>query len=159
MKVYGASRASLPARPEMWRDLRSRGANIISTWIDEAGEGETQDFRQLWGRIQHEVASADRLVLYVEPEDFPLKGALIEVGMALALNIPVWVVAPGVKLNKRDLKPLGSWALHPLVLFCSHIELAVGLSTPIGFCPCCGAPSYEGKKQEHVPSCIWYDEE
>jgi hypothetical protein len=127
MKVYGASRASLPARPAMWKDLRARGAKLTSTWIDEAGENETDDFAQLWVRIQLEVAACDRLVLYVEPEDFPLKGALVEVGMALALNIPVWVVAPGVKLNKRDLKPMGSWAMHPLVLFCSDIEMAVGL--------------------------------
>lgn len=123
--IYVASRASVPARGEMWRAIRARGANIISTWIDEDGEGQTASMPDLWKRIIAEVARSSRLVLYVEPEDFPLKGALIEVGAALAFGRPVRVVAPGVAIEPRSMRPLGSWASHPLVSFWDDAEAAV----------------------------------
>ena len=123
--VYGASRASIPARGAMWRALRDQGAHLVSSWIDEDGEGQTDSLEELWVRIESEVEQADRLVLYVEPEDFPLKGAYIEVGMALSRGIPVYVVAPRVNLEQRSLRPLGSWAAHPLVSFTSDVRSAV----------------------------------
>lgn len=115
--VYVASRASVPERAAMWRELRAAGARIISTWIDEDEEGLTDCFGELWTRIEAEIRSVDRLVLYAELSDFPLKGAYVEVGMALALGKPVYVVTPGVKLDSRSLRPVGSWAAHPLVSF------------------------------------------
>lgn len=128
IKIYGASRATLPARPAMWKALRKSGASIVSTWIDEADAGVTSDFSELWYRIECEIRSADRLVLYVEIGDFPLKGALVEVGMALAMGKPVFIVAPNIDLDDRDFKPLGSWAKHPNVSFCDDIHLAVGIN-------------------------------
>ena len=113
--VYVASRASIPERGQMWRKMRDLGARIVSSWIDEDGEGQTEDFSELWQRIENEIRSAERLVLYVEPDDFPLKGALIEVGMALAMGKPVFIAAPGVTLEPRSFRPLGSWAQHPQV--------------------------------------------
>lgn len=123
--VYVASRASTPERPAMWRALRDAGHPIIATWIDEAGEGETACNAELWQRIEREVTGAERLVLYVEPQDFPLKGAYVEVGMALAAGVPVKVVAPGVEMQPHTLRPLGSWAKHPLVTFCDTVEAAL----------------------------------
>lgn len=123
--VYVASRASTPERPAMWRRLRDQGHPIISTWIDEAGEGDTENLGELWKRIEREVKSAIGLVLYVEAGDFPLKGAYIEVGIALAAGIPVTVVCPGVALDPRSMRPLGSWAKHPLVWFCDDVEAAL----------------------------------
>lgn len=113
----------------MWRKLRDAGAPIISSWIDEDGPGQTQDFGELWTRIAREVTSADGLILYVEPDDFPLKGALVEVGMALAVERPVYVVAPAVKLETRSLRPLGSWASHPLVHFAPTVADAINAIT------------------------------
>jgi hypothetical protein len=110
---YVASRASIPERGAMWRALRSGGVNIVSSWIDECGNGQTASFEDLWARIEREIRSATALILYVEAGDFPLKGALVEVGMAIAMGKPVLVFAPGVEINQRDLKPLGSWAKHP----------------------------------------------
>jgi hypothetical protein len=91
--VYVASRASIPERPAMWQRLRKQGWNISSTWIDEAGEGETGSFSELWQRITDEIRRSAGVVLYVEPEDLPLKGAYIEIGMALGMGKPVAVVA------------------------------------------------------------------
>jgi hypothetical protein len=123
--VYVASRASVPERAAFWREMRAAGAPIISTWIDEAGPGETADLGELWARIGREVASARWLVAYVEPGDFPLKGALVEVGMALALGKPVTLCAPGVQIEERSCRPIGSWMRHPLVTRLDDVHLAL----------------------------------
>lgn len=123
--LYVASRASLAARPAMWRDLRAKGWRICSTWIDEAGEGETGDFIELWSRIEAEVRAADGLILYAERDDFPLKGALIEVGMAIGMRKPVAVVLGGAPfLEPRSLRPVGSWLYHPRVELYGTVEEA-----------------------------------
>lgn len=80
--------------------------------------GATADLSKLWARIVREVTTADRLVLYVEPDDFPLKGALLEVGFALAAGKPVYVVAPGCNFAAPSYRPIGSWIRHPLVTVC-----------------------------------------
>jgi len=125
--IYVASRSSVPARAAMWRELRGQGAPIISSWIDESGEGQTASFSELWQRIVSEIRSCCGLIVYVEPDDLPLKGAYVEVGMALALGKPVIVVAPGVAFNhdgKRP-RPLGSWVAHPRVQFRDDIHSAI----------------------------------
>lgn len=110
--IYVASRASIPRRYAMWRKFRAEGVPIISTWIDEAGEGETGDFMELWDRITSEIADAKKVVLYAERDDFPLKGAIIECGIALGLGKPVIVCLPGVQLEGRTMRPIGSWIAH-----------------------------------------------
>lgn len=54
----------------------------------------------------------DRLVVYVQRDDLPVKGVYVEVGMALAFNKPVFVFSPD--LSKKE---IGSWLSHPLVTF------------------------------------------
>jgi len=96
----------------MWRALRdTQGWPIISSWIDEAGEGETEDMGELWARIHLEIQLSNGVLLYAEPGDFPLKGALIECGMALGIGKPVALVLPGVE----NLRLIGSWVNHPSV--------------------------------------------
>lgn len=115
--IYVASRASVPERPAMWRKLRdAHGWNITSTWIDEAGEGETGDFAELWTRIEAEIDKSEGLILFAKQADFPLKGALIEVGMAIGMRKPVAVCLSGPPfLEARSLRPVGSWLQHPRV--------------------------------------------
>lgn len=113
MKIYVASRVR---HAKMWQAARAGGAPINSTWIDEAGDGETGDFGELWQRIQREVSSADRLVFFAEKGDFPFKGALVEVGIALQAGLPIHLVLdPEIELEGRTMRPLGSWAKHPSV--------------------------------------------
>jgi hypothetical protein len=123
-RIYAASRASLPARPAMWQQLRNEGFQIVSSWIDEAGPGQTADLGELWQRIYREIQSADGLVLYVEADDFPLKGALIEVGMALGLGKPVHVAAPDLEFAAPSYRPIGSWIMHPNVVRFKNVRQA-----------------------------------
>jgi hypothetical protein len=116
LMIYVSSRASIPERSAMWRKFRDAGVPINSTWIDEAGAGETDDFSELWSRIEKEVCQADILIFYAEPEDFPLKGALVEVGMALGAKKRVILCMPGVKVEGLTSRPIGSWIEHPSVV-------------------------------------------
>jgi len=128
--VYIASRASIPARAAQWKHLRDvEGWHIVSSWIDEAGEGQTDDFSELWVRIETEIKGSERLILYVESDDFPLKGALIEAGIALAAGVPIYVVAPGVTIEPRSRRPVGSWVDHPLVKIVPDMETALAGAT------------------------------
>ncbi len=95
MKIYIASKTKHAPK---WRKLRANGLNIISTWIDEAGAGESIDLSDLAIRCIDEAKSADRLILYCEDADV-LKGALIEVGAALAFGVPVFVVGSSYSLQ------------------------------------------------------------
>jgi len=112
-QIYVASRASIPERPAMWRMLRDKKAwPIISTWIDEAGPGQTASMIDLWTRIEQEIAASSGVLLYIEPGDLPLKGAYIECGMALGMGKRVAVVMLGI--DKVDTH-IGSWIFHPNV--------------------------------------------
>lgn len=123
--IYVASRASISARPAMWRAYRDAGWPIVSTWIDEAGPGQTADLGELWERIGREVRGSCGVVLYAEPGDFPLHGALVEVGMALGAGLPVAVVAPGTDDDWTTSRKIGSWVLHPRVETYASVEDAM----------------------------------
>lgn len=132
-RVYVASRASLPARGEMWRQARATGTPIVSSWIDEDGPGQTPDMKALWARISVET-QCSALVLYLEPGDLPLKGALVEVGMALAAGARIFVVAPG--FSEEELRAgIGSWILHPHVVCCPTLEDALAYATETKLSP------------------------
>lgn len=89
LTIYIASKTK---HAKLWRDLRdSKAMNINSTWIDEAEAGESDDVADLAKRCIDEVKAADRLILYCHPGEM-MKGALVEIGAALASNVPVYVV-------------------------------------------------------------------
>jgi hypothetical protein len=94
--IYVASKVKHAAR---WRLLRDEGVPVISTWIDEAGEGESGDYAELAARCIREATSARAVLLYCEPGDI-LKGALVEVGAALAMGVPVYCVGKCESLSR-----------------------------------------------------------
>jgi hypothetical protein len=110
--IYVASRVKHAYR---WQTYRAEGAQINSSWIDEAGDGETADFGELWERIVREVNAADGLLFFAFADDFPLKGALVEVGIAIQCGKPIYLCIPGVVIEGRTSRPIGSWINHPLV--------------------------------------------
>lgn len=123
MGFYVASRSS---KAPLWLEMRERGLPIISSWIDEAGEGDTADFGELWARIEGEIRDCDALIFYAEDEsDFPFKGALVEVGMALAFGKRVFASVGSTPLSGRTLRPVGSWVRHPRVTLWPTLGIAV----------------------------------
>lgn len=110
MTFYVASKTK---HAPMWRRFRDLGLRINSTWIDEAGNGQTHDFTGLALRCIQEASSADGVILYAEPED-KLKGALLECGAALAGGRPVVMVGRSDPLSRVfDHHPL--WFSAPTV--------------------------------------------
>lgn len=132
----------------MWRRLRDVGCDIVSTWIDEAGAGETASMSNLWERVTAEIYAASRCVVYVHRDDFPLKGALVEVGMALGTGTPVIVVAPSVPIT-NDYRPIGSWLAHPLVTRNVSILDAVGPFL-CRFCGCAYACAHKESVERYA---------
>lgn len=122
-QIYVASRV---VRAPIWRRYRDMGVPIVSSWIDEAGDGETECFSALWDNIRGEIGRSNALVFYAaEPDDFPFKGALIEAGIAMAMHKPIFVCLEGVELEGRTMRPIGSWVLHRSVTMCETLEEAV----------------------------------
>jgi hypothetical protein len=89
MGIYIASKTK---HADRWKKLRDVfGYPIISTWIDEAGPGESKDLNDLWYRCVREASTAELLIVYREPDEV-LKGGWIEVGAALAAGVPVYAI-------------------------------------------------------------------
>lgn len=115
-RIYVASKVKHKKR---WIGLRDRGGyNIISSWIDMPDDPEDTmglvDFPLLWSLCISEAASCDRLIVYHEEGDV-LRGALAEVGAALANHHPVIVVG----------NPDGTWHHHHLVIRAANMEEAL----------------------------------
>jgi len=108
----------------MWRAFREEGYPIISSWIDEAGPGETASMRDLWHRISQETR-APACVLFAPPEDGPWRGALVEVGMVLGRGGRVFVASGASHVH------LGSWVWLPGVTLCA--DPRDGLNNAVSF--------------------------
>ena len=118
--IYIASKAKHGQR---WRALRADGVPIISTWIDESGEGETADWGGLWMRSIREASGATAVVVYNEPEE-RMKGALVEIGAALSHNVPVFWSGPDRDPEDKEYTVVR----HPLVTRCASLGQAVRLA-------------------------------
>ena len=114
MKIYIASKTK---HAQKWLDLRNRGLEINSTWIDEVGEGQSSSLSDLAHRCIREAAEADWLILYCEDGDF-LKGALLEVGAALGAGRPILCVG-----KCESISP--TFQRHPLWFDVDSIETAI----------------------------------
>lgn len=74
----------------MWRQLRTQGVPIISSWIDD-GEETSINFAEAWPRYLAEASRASNMLVYLEHGDI-LKGGLVEVGAALASGVEVVII-------------------------------------------------------------------
>jgi len=120
--IYVASRVKHYA---LWQHYKANGILINSTWINEPGDGDIEDFGELWARIETEIRKSTVLVFYVHgEEDLPLKGALVEVGMALAMNKPVFAVLEDITTIGRTMRPIGSWILDKRVIRFNTLDAA-----------------------------------
>ena len=79
--IYVASKTKYA---DEWKQCRDEtGYPVSSSWIDEAGEGETLSFADLWQRCIYESANSAATVV-IKRENDVLKGAFSEVGAALS---------------------------------------------------------------------------
>ncbi|CAH1690928.1 conserved hypothetical protein [Hyphomicrobiales bacterium] len=115
--IYIASKAIHGPR---WRELRASGVPIISTWIDEAEVGLTNDWSDLWVRSAKEAAAARALILFRLPEE-QHAGALIEAGCAIRQGRPVFAVG----------WDHASFRHHPLVRAVDTLEEALDLALAV----------------------------
>ena len=106
LRVYTASKLKHGA---MWRALCAENSHFIAhaRWLKHNSIGtpdDPADAVAFWLQDEQDVKDADVLVLYAE-EGEKLRGALVEVGIALAWGVPVIVVG-----SHSD---YGTWQFHP----------------------------------------------
>ncbi len=82
--------ASKTKHADRWRKIASVHP-VSSTWIYEAGEGQSADLNDLWRRCLLEAATSKALVAYREDGEV-FKGGWVEIGAALAHGVPVHAV-------------------------------------------------------------------
>lgn len=87
--IYIASKVVHAKRWVRYRD--SLRFPLISSWIDEAGVGESNSLSYLWHRCIIEAHTAPVLVIYREKDEI-LKGAWVELGANLAGGGMVYAV-------------------------------------------------------------------
>lgn len=114
--IYIASKTKHAWR---WKRLRNEGFPINSTWIDEAGVGQSESLKDLWCRCISEASHANALIAYREHDEI-LKGAFVEIGAALAHNRDVFVV--GFDEDQFSFKH------HPNVNICTSMTQALRLA-------------------------------
>lgn len=124
MKFYIASKTKHASK---WQILRMFGYVVTSTWIDEAGEGQTLNYSELAERCIRDIEASDFLILYCEQGEF-LKGALIEVGAALALKQHVFCIGSCDSISRV-------FKEHPLWHECETISDAISAAREIVVIP------------------------
>lgn len=119
--IYTASKTRHAPK---WRRLQTLGVPVIASWLDEeCPEDKSKDvIPGLWVKMVEEAAGCGAVLAYFEPGEI-IKGALVEVGAALAMGKPVFVC--GCKPDYPYVKEWGSWLRHPLVTLCKDLNDAL----------------------------------
>lgn len=125
LNIYIASKTKHAPK---WRELRDKlkeqygdDVRIISTWIDEAGPGETTDKKDLALRCLQETRLCDVLICYTEEGEY-LKGAFIEIGAALAYQNQVIAVGP-VLPDTSTFIALDYWLTAPSIEYAIDVAI------------------------------------
>jgi nucleoside 2-deoxyribosyltransferase len=118
LKVYIASKI---AHAEQWRNFYSLTPSIhlVSRWPFLIPFIQEDQSKKFWQEDLADIQACDVLVVYAQAGE-KLRGALVEAGMALALNKPVVVIG--------DHPDYGTWSQHPLVSREETISSFVGNS-------------------------------
>lgn len=122
MERRGVYFASKVVHAPLWIAEEANGVTVTSSWIHEAGEGQTADYAELSTRCSREISGSERLILYGEPGEI-LKGALIEAGMALQAGVPVFQVGEPGNLSRV-------FRRHPLWVVCTAVGDALRAPLP-----------------------------
>lgn len=99
LKLYIAGSSAEIERARAWHELaRAEGFEVLSTWVEvitQVGEGNprdaTVDARSGWSAEDlRQVANADVVWFLVPPKGKETRGAWLEIGFALAQQIPLF---------------------------------------------------------------------
>lgn len=106
IRVYTASKLG---RAPLWKRLQGEWPKVFfhARWLRhiEIGTPDTpENAISFWCEDQEDVANADALVVFAG-EGEHLRGALVEVGIAIANQVPVVVIG--------DHPDYGTWQYHP----------------------------------------------
>jgi len=102
---------------DFWKKLRDSGVAISSTWIDDVPDQEDKEaISKLWLNCFEEIRQSDMIMVKAEKED-KFKGVLVEIGAALVLDKPVYLI--GKNNNMGDVYH------HPLFYKVSSPEEAI----------------------------------
>lgn len=109
IRIYTASKLHHAA---MWRaiGLSRPGVMFTARWLKHMLLGQPEDPAlavEFWQEDITDVVAADAVLIYAEPQD-QLRGALVEVGAALAVGVPV------ITAGESDF--FGTWQYHPGVV-------------------------------------------
>ncbi len=126
-KVYVACTDNVIGRRSFLQQLTADGARLVDSITDDYLEWRAERFSDSWCLTTTSILRSDRVVVLIEPDRFPLKTALIELGIAIAYRKPIVVFAPGAALDATLKRRIGSLAAHPLVSFTSDVRDAFGL--------------------------------
>ena len=112
IRVYCASPAH---RRKMWRNLPT-SIKVVSTWHDnenfEADEQSPEACARYWEMDCKQIRQADVLLAYAEDGDRP-NGTLIEIGYAIANEMPVYLVGTFEWGTWRHLPNVKEYRLMP----------------------------------------------
>ena len=115
-KVYIASKMQ---HAEKWRDLYNKsGLHIVSRWpfLEPFVEPTKNNALKFWQDDVADIKNCDVLMIYAE-ENEHLRGALVEVGLALGLGKYVVVIG--------DHPDFGTWRYHPRVYNLVDLDQAI----------------------------------
>jgi len=91
---------------DFWQKLRDSGVTISSTWIDHAPDREDKEaISKLWVNCFEEIRQSDMVMVKAEKED-KFKGVLVEIGAALVLRKPVYLVGENNNMGDIHNHPL-----------------------------------------------------
>jgi hypothetical protein len=119
IRVYIASKIKYaPRLCDLRYEWKQHGIDLHARWFDQAAHEESatpEDFHIFWMVDQHDVETSRALIVYAEPGD-ELRGALVEVGIAIANGIPVFIAG--------DCSSFGTWRHHPACVKATTLENA-----------------------------------
>lgn len=123
IRVYPSSKVK---HAPMWRELHRDAPHVFlnARWIKRAeheSDLKENGFKDLWNECQDDIESADAVLVYAEDGDV-LKGALVEVGMALANGIRVIII-----VSEHNRLAYGTWVHLDSVEWVTSMEDALEL--------------------------------
>jgi len=107
LRIYPATKLSNIDTIRLWQEWYPKELFFHARWLRHVEMGTPdipENAEEFWLEDEEDIKSADAVVVFAKPEQH-LRGALVECGIALANDIPLFVIG-----NHPD---YGTWQYHP----------------------------------------------